>query len=56
MTIAEAMSFCQGGLYTGAAFDDGKLDAYKKEVNLRVSLANALPNFVDGISANVAKW
>ncbi len=57
MTIAMAMSFSQkGGLYVGASFDHGKLDAYKKEVNLRVSLADAFPNFVDGVSANIAKW
>jgi len=57
MTLAAAKSFSQKGeLYLGAAFDDGKLDAYKKEVNLRVSLADAFPNFVDGVSVNVAKW
>ncbi|MDH4083266.1 MAG: DUF2019 domain-containing protein [Nitrospira sp.] len=57
MTIAAAMSFSQkGGLYVGASFDDGKLDAYKKENNLRVSLADVFPNFVDGVFANVAKW
>jgi hypothetical protein len=57
MTIAEAVSFSQkGGLYVGASFDDDKLDAYKKEVNLRVSLADAFPNFVDGVSVNVSKW
>ena len=57
MTLAAATSFSQKGeLYLGASFDDGKLDAYKKEVNLRVSLAAAFPNFVDGVSVNVAKW
>ncbi len=57
MTIAAAMSFSQKrGLYVGASFDDGKLDAYKKENNLRVSLADVFPNFVDGVSANVEKW
>ncbi len=57
MTIAEAMSFSQeGGLYVGASFDDGKLDAYEKEINLRVSLADVFPNFVDGVSVNVAQW
>lgn len=57
MTLAAAMSFSQrGGLYVGASFDAGKLDAYKKEINLRVSLADVFPNFVDGVSANVAKW
>jgi hypothetical protein len=57
MTLAAAMSFSQeDGLYVGASFDDGKLDAYRKEINLRVSLAAVFPNFVDGVSVNVAKW
>lgn len=57
MTIAVAMSFSQkGGLYVGASFDDGKLDAYKKEMDGRVSLAEVFPNFVDGVVSNVAKW
>ncbi|MDR4470827.1 MAG: hypothetical protein MRJ68_21430 [Nitrospira sp.] len=57
MTLAAATSFFQKGeLYLGASFDDGKLEVYKKEINLRVSLADAFPNFVDGVSANVAKW
>jgi hypothetical protein len=57
MTIAVAMSFSQkGALYVGASFDDGKLDAYKKEIDGRVSLANVFPNFVDGVTGNVAKW
>lgn len=54
MTLA---TFSQkGGLYVGASLDDGKLDAYKKEINLRVSLAEVFPNFIHGVSANVAKW
>jgi hypothetical protein len=57
MTIAVAMSFSQkGGLYVGASFDDGKLDAYKKEIDGRVSLAKVFANFVDGVAGNVAKW
>ena len=57
MTIAAGMSFSQkGGLYVGASFDDGKLDAYKKEVNGRVGLAKVFPNFVAGVTGNVAKW
>ncbi len=55
-TIATLMSFSEGDLYVGAAFDEGKVEAYKKEVNGRVGLARIFPNFVDGIIANVAKW
>ena len=56
LTIATFMSFSEGGLYVGAAFDEGKVEAYKMEVNGRVGLARIFPNFVDGIIANVAKW
>jgi hypothetical protein len=56
MTIAIGMSFSEKGLYVGASFDNGKIDAYTKEVKGRVSLAAVFPNFVDGVVANVAKW
>ncbi len=57
MTLAIGMSFSQkGGLYVGASFDEGKVDAYKKESSGRVNLAKVFPNFVDGVAANVAKW
>ena len=57
LTMSTFSSFSErGGLYVGAAFDDGKIDAYRKEVSARVSLAKVFPNFVDGVIANVAKW
>ena len=56
LTIATIMSFSEGGAYVGASFDEGKIEAYKKEVNGRVGLARVFPNFVDGVMANVAKW
>ena len=57
MTIAHGMSFSvQGGLYVGAAFDNGKLDAYKKEIQSRLSLAEVFRNFVQGVHANVSTW
>jgi hypothetical protein len=57
MTIAVGMSFSQkGGLYIGASFDEGKIEAYKKEMNGRLGLAKVFANFVDGVSGNVAKW
>lgn len=57
MTFAMGMSFSKiGGLYVGASFDDGKLEAYTKEVNGRVSLAKVFLNFIEGVAANVAKW
>lgn len=57
MTIAHGMSFSvQGDLYVGAAFDKGKLDAYKKEMQSRLSLAKVFTNFVQGVHANVGTW
>jgi hypothetical protein len=56
-TIAAVISFEQpGGLYVGASFDSGKIEAYRSEVEARVSLAQVFPNFVEGVSENVAKW
>lgn len=56
LTIAAGMSFSESGIFVGAAFDDGKLEAYRKEANGRVSLAETFPNFVEGVIANVEKW
>jgi len=57
MTIATGMSFSEkGGLYVGASYDKGKVEAYSKEVKGRLSLAKVFPNFIDGVAANVAKW
>ena len=55
-TIATAVSFSEIGLYVGVAFDEGKVEAYKREAGGRVSLANTFPNFVDGVVANISKW
>ena len=55
MTIAVGMSFSQrGGLHVGASFDEGKLDAYQKEIRGRVSLARVFGNFVDGVQQHVS--
>lgn len=57
LTIAAGMSFSEkSGLYVGAAFDEGKVEAYRKEARGRVSLAEVFPNFVEGVIANIAKW
>ncbi len=56
LTLATFVSFSGEGLYVGANFDRGKVQAYRQEVNGRVNLAKVFPNFVDGIIANVAKW
>lgn len=57
LTIATFMSFSnRGGLYFGAAFDERKIDAYRKEAGARIALAKEFPHFVDAVTANVAKW
>lgn len=56
LTLASLTSSSEDGIYVGASFDDGKLDAYKKEVAGRVSLADAFESFIAGVKANVAKW
>ena len=56
-TIAAVISSEEpAGFYVGASFDNGKIDVYRSEVEGRVSLARAFPNFVERVSANVAKW
>ena len=57
-TLASHIRFSdQGGaLYVGASFDEGKLEQYKKEVDGRVSLAEVLENFVQGVINNVSSW
>ena len=56
MTIASFTSFADEGLYVGAAFDEGKLDAYRKEMAGRVNLARVFPNFIDAVDANLEDW
>jgi hypothetical protein len=56
LTLASLISFSEEGIYVGASFDDGKIDAYKKEVAGRVSLAEAFESFIEGVKANMAKW
>jgi hypothetical protein len=55
LTIGSMISFSQKASYVGAAFDEGKLKSYRKEINLRVGLAEHFSNFVDAVKANVAK-
>lgn len=56
LTLTTFVSFSGEGLYVGANFDRGKVQAYRQEVNRRVNLAKVFPNFVDGIIANAAGW
>lgn len=56
LTIALGMSFQTKAAYFGGSFDEVKLDAYRKEVKVRVGLANDLPNLIDRVRKNIAEW
>ena len=56
LTLAAGVSFSEKGFYVGASFDEGKISAYTKEVNTRVSLAKVFPNFIDGVKVNLNQW
>jgi hypothetical protein len=56
LTLANMISFSDQGAYVGANFDKGKLDAYRKEVNGRVGLAEVFPNAIAAVKMNLEKW
>lgn len=57
LTVAAVANFSAGiQPHIGALFDPAKINEYSKEVRGRVSLARVLPNFVEGVEANLAKW
>jgi hypothetical protein len=55
MTVASYMSYSDAGLYIGAAFDEGKLDFYAREIDCRVKLAEYFPGIVQKIRSNLKK-
>lgn len=57
LTIVASASIAQSGIpIVGAHFDPGKEREYGKEARSRVSFAKILPDFMKGISQNVALW
>lgn len=57
LTIAAGANFSLGGLpNVGAHFDPGKIPEHGKEIRGRVRFAKILPNFVIGLTRNVAAW
>jgi hypothetical protein len=56
LTLATMISFSEEGAYVGASFDEGKLDAYRKEIKSRLGLASVFPNFIAAVRANLGKW
>lgn len=56
LTIAAGMSFQTKTAYFGGSFDELKLDVYRKEIKVRVGLANDLPNLIDHMRENITAW
>lgn len=56
MTIASVTSLTEEGVYVGASYNEGKVEAYIKEVEGRVGLAKVLVSFVEATKANLGKW
>lgn len=56
LTIAAVTSFSEDGLYVGASFDQGKLNAYRIEVQGRMSLAKVFNGIVEAVRTNLEKW
>lgn len=55
LTIASTISLSGKGVYVGAAFDEGKVFGYRKEIEGRLGLAKVFPNFITAVESNVAK-
>jgi hypothetical protein len=56
LTLATTISSSENGSYVGASFDKGRLDAYRREVQGRLGLAQVFPNFVAAVKSNLAQW
>jgi hypothetical protein len=55
LTLAAGFSWAGKGLYVGASFDEGKLEVYSKEINIRVGLAEVFVSFIHAVNANLHK-
>jgi hypothetical protein len=55
-TLANQMSVSGEKTYVGACFDEGKVDAYRKEIKARLGLAGVFRSFIEGVKTNVAAW
>lgn len=56
MTVASYMSYSDEGLYIGAAFDEGKLAFYEKEIERRVQLADIFPELLGKVRKQLQAW
>lgn len=56
LMIAYHMSFSDRNILLGPSFDNGKIEEYRKEISVKVSLAKTFGTFVKGIAANISSW
>lgn len=54
LTLAAARPFSKPGLYIGGAFDESKIEAYKKEVHMRVGWAEGISRCIEKVKANMS--
>lgn len=54
LTLAATRSLSMPGLYLGGAFDKSKIEAYKKEVLLRMRWAEGISRFIEKVKANMS--
>ena len=55
-TIASFVSIADKAIYVGSHFDENKISEYKKEINMRVSLASIFNNIIESVINNVLNW
>ncbi len=53
MTLGTLMEYDSGTTVFGASFDEGKIDAYEKEIMTRMQVAALFPNFIHGVRYNL---
>lgn len=56
LTLANLISFSENKTRVGASFDEDKINAYRKEINIRINLAKLFPNIIESVISNINKW
>ena len=55
-TIASFVSISDKAIHLSPEFDESKISEYKKEIDMRVSLASIFNDILDSVISNVSKW
>ena len=55
-TIASFVSISDKAIYLAPYFDESKILEYKKEIEMRVSLASIFDNIIESLINNVSNW